>query len=208
MKGSFALLGAFAAGAGVMLAELTAPRALAPVFGAGYRIWVAVVACTMAAMALGYWLGERSAPSPRRTAFTLLAMGLLALPAPFLVKPLGHLFDPVPVPLAEWTRVDDGFGGAVVVLALLFMPMACCAAAVAPLTAKLLTQHGLPAGAAAGRVLAAGTLGSLLGTLAPYGFLLDTFGVRATLLTAAVLPLVAGLVLLSASRHSDAGRKA
>ncbi len=208
MKGSFALLGAFAAGAGVMLAELTAPRALAPVFGAGYRIWVAVVASTMAAMALGYWLGERARPSPRRCACTLVAMGLLALPAPFLVKPLGHLFDPVPVPLEEWTHVDDGFGGALVVLALLFMPMACCAAAVAPLAAKVLTGNGLPAGAAAGRVLAAGTLGSLLGTLAPHGFLLDTFGVRATLLTAAGLPLVTGLVLLFASNHSDAGRKA
>jgi hypothetical protein len=208
MNRSVLLLGAFAAGAGVMLAELTAPRALAPVFGASYRIWVAVIVSTMAAMGLGYWLGERGSATPQRFARWLLAMGLFTLPTAFLVKPLGHLFDPEPVPLAEWTQIDDGLGGALVVLAALFMPMACCAAAVAPMAGRLLVISGLPASVAAGRVIAVGTIGSLAGTLAPHGFLLDHFGVRITLLSAAGLPLLAALVAWRAAGHSAAGRKA
>ncbi|MSR75353.1 MAG: hypothetical protein EXS14_07780 [Planctomycetes bacterium] len=207
---SSVLFAAFAAGAAVMLAEMTAPRAVAPLFGTSWRIWVTIIAGTMLAMALGYYLAARTRPERvtlRRLATLLTASGLLAVPAAFLVAPVGRLLLPAPVPLAQLLVVDDGSRACLLVVALLFMPSAACLAAVAPICARLRETPQRDAGSAAGQVLAAGTLGSILGTLAPTYWLLDGVGVRMTLLSGTALPLLAaGCVLIAA--QSPVSRKA
>ena len=193
-----------------MLAELTAPRALAPLYGTSWRIWVTIIAGTMAAMALGYFLAARLRPeqiTPRKLARLLFAAAVLSVPAAFCVVPLGSLFEPTPLPLDQISSIDDGFGACLIIVALLFMPAAACLAAAAPLCARLLEVAGKDSGSAAGQVLCAGTLGSILGTLAPVHWLLDGVGVRMTLLAGAAMPLIAALFLQLAAQ-SPLSRKA
>lgn len=191
------LFAAFAAGAAVMLTELTAPRVLAPHFGTSWRLWVTLLGGTLVAMACGYWLAARrdhAAASQRQLGVLLLVSSALALPAPFFGQALGAALQPEPVPLAQLEHIDQGTFSALLVVLLLFMPAAACNAAAAPLCARL--NRAADTATAASQVLSAGALGSILGTLAPVHWLLDDIGVRATLLCGAALTLCAGLLLL------------
>src|SRR5262249_7704002 len=68
--------------------------------------------------------------------------------------------------------------------------------AVTPFTTRLLTDSGLASGKAAGRALAASTLGSLVGTYLPALFLLETVGSRGTVFVAAGGLALARLLLI------------
>ena len=57
-------------GASVMVLEILAPRLLGPVYGSGAQVWAAVISVTLAALAVGYWLGGQVADRwPRASVF-------------------------------------------------------------------------------------------------------------------------------------------
>ena len=47
----------FLAGLGVMAAEMTAPRLLAPSFGTTQLVWTNIIGTVLASLTLGAWLG-------------------------------------------------------------------------------------------------------------------------------------------------------
>jgi hypothetical protein len=185
-------------GAGVMIVELTITRLLAPWFGASIYSWTNVIAVVLLALACGYAAGGRLAdrrPSARVLGFLLLASAALLVPAPMLAR----FVAPAVLPKPELADPAGGVSGVVlgsfVTTLVLFAAPVVLLGAVTPFGTRLLTDSGLKSGQAAGRVLAVSTVGSLVGTYLPALFLLEVFGSRATILVAAGILAVAGLIL-------------
>ena len=181
-----------------MIVELTATRLFAPWFGASIYAWTNVVAVVLSALAAGYAVGGKAAdarPTARALGVALLvAAGLTALSAFF-----GPL---IAAALAPDASGDPGAHlgalalGSLVAGAAAFGPPLFLLGWTSPFVARLLGDAGVPAGAAAGRALAVSTLGSLVGTYLPAFVLLETFGSRGAILTAAGLLVVAAALLL------------
>jgi hypothetical protein len=191
-----AMLAAGATGFGVMAAELTAVRLLAPHFGDSAYVWTNVIGVIMAAMALGAMLGGRLSSKPSAASWPfrmLLIAGVLLLAAPFVTSWLGTTLLPDDLPLDA--AMPALIRGSLVATALVFAPPMLLLAAVSPMLIVLLAKGGQSLGRAAGDVAAAGTIGSLIGTFAATHWLVPGLGCRIALaLAAGVLLLAAGLV--------------
>jgi predicted membrane-bound spermidine synthase len=181
-----------------MIVELTTTRLLAPWFGASIYSWTNVIAVVLLALACGYAAGGRLAdrrPSARMLGFLLLASAALLVPAPMIARFLA----PAVLPKPELTDPASGVSGLVlgsfVTTLVLFAPPLVVLGAVTPFGTRLLADSGLKSGQASGRVLAISTLGSLVGTYLPALVLLESLGSRATILVAAGILAVAGLIL-------------
>ncbi|MCK5944691.1 MAG: fused MFS/spermidine synthase, partial [Planctomycetes bacterium] len=190
-------------GFGVMAAELTAVRLLAPHFGDSAYVWTNVIGVILAAMALGATLGGRlsardSAPTwPFRL---LLVGGVLLAVAPFLTRWLGGALLPDDLPLDAAMPVL--IRGSLVATAVVFAPPLLLLAAVSPLLIVLLARRGTGLGRAAGDVAAAGTVGSLVGTFAATHWLVPSLGCRLALLVAAGVLLLAALLVAPRRRRA------
>jgi hypothetical protein len=203
------LLATSASGAAVMIIELAATRALAPAFGSSFYTWTNVIGVVLLALACGYGFGGRLAdrhPSAFRLGIILALGALLTVPMAFFTVPLSTALLPDPEPLSALTSTTASVvKGSLIASLLLFAPPVFLLGMVAPHAARCLTEHGLTSGTAAGRTLAAGTLGSVVGTYLPAHVLLDGIGIRATVLGAAALLAGASALLLLRAR-GDARR--
>lgn len=199
-------------GAATMVVELGAVRVLAPWFGTSSAVWTNVIGVVLAALALGYTLGARLAnrEAPVRKLGTVLVVaGLLAAGLLVLSAPVANLLMPEGLPLhrAAGALVWGSLGCA----AVLFLPAATALGCAGPLAVEALQRRsGGAAGAAGGRVLAASTLGSLVGTFGTTHWMIPNLGITATYLVAAAVLLAAGLFLIvrsgqSAAVHGAAG---
>ena len=200
-----AVLAAGATGFGVMAAELTAVRLLAPHFGDSAYVWTNVIGVILAAMALGATLGGRLCGregARRWPARLLLAGALLLAAAPFLTAWAA------PALLGEGLPLDAAMPalirGSLVVSALVFAPPMLLLAAVSPLLVVLLTRGGVALGRAAGDLAAAGTVGSLLGTFLATHVLVPSLGCRVALVVAASA-LILGALLVEPRRARGSG---
>ena len=185
-------------GAAVMIVELTATRLFAPWFGASIYAWTNVVAVVLSALAAGYAVGGKAAdasPSARTLGVALLvAAGLTSLSAllgPTIAAALAPDASGDPAAHLGALAVGSLIAGAAA-----FGPPLFLLGWTSPFVARLLGDAGVPAGAAAGRALAVSTFGSLIGTYLPAFLLLERFGSRGTILTAAGLLVLAATLLL------------
>lgn len=201
-----AVLAAGATGFGVMAAELTAVRLLAPHFGDSAYVWTNVIGVILAAMALGAMLGGRLSGRPEAGSWPfrlLLASGVLLLVAPFVSYWLGTALLPDDLPLDA--AMPALIRGSLVATAIVFAPPMLLLAAVSPLLIVLLAKGGQSLGRAAGDVAAAGTIGSLVGTFAATHWLVPGFGCRVSLAIAAGVLLLAGMLVAPRARRGAAG---
>ena len=201
-----AVLAAAATGFGVMAAELTAVRLLAPHFGDSAYVWTNVIGVIMAAMALGAMLGGRlsgKALADRWPFRLLLAAGVMLLLAPFVTHWLGSTLLPDDLPLDH--AMPALIRGSLVATALVFAPPMLLLAAVSPLLIVLLAKGGASLGRAAGDVAAAGTIGSLIGTFAATHWLVPGFGCRIALAVAASVLLLAAVLVAPRKGRTVAG---
>ncbi|HIE68789.1 MAG TPA: hypothetical protein EYP98_00770, partial [Planctomycetes bacterium] len=201
-----AVLTAGATGFGVMAAELTAVRLLAPHFGDSAYVWTNVIGVILAAMALGAVMGGRL--SARANAHTwpfklLLVAGALLLVAPYITSMLGDALLPDDLPLDA--AMPALIRGSLVATAVVFAPPLMLLAAVSPLLIVLLARAGSGVGRAAGDIAAAGTIGSLVGTFVATHWLVPGFGCRIALTVSAAVLLLAAALVAPAKQRSVAG---
>ncbi|MBL8863404.1 MAG: fused MFS/spermidine synthase [Planctomycetes bacterium] len=193
---------AFAAGAATMTVELAAVRLLAPWYGTSSAVWTNVIGVVLAALSLGYLAGARvsAAPDPRRLlGLLLVAAGAASAWLPWLARPVARLFLPDGLTLEEAGPALAS--GSLASALLLFAPPAFLLGTIAPLVAEALERGGrATAGAATGRVLAASTLGSLLGTFGTTYVFVPEAGLSATYLGAGAALAGLGLPFLVATR--------
>lgn len=196
------------AGAGTMVVELAAVRLLAPWYGASSAVWTNVIGVVLLALSLGYLLGARwsTADRPlRRLGAVLIVAGLLTAWLPFLAPLVARGFFP------EGTTLDRAAlqiqWGSLACSLVLFLPPALALGAVGPLAVEVdQRRRESHAGNAGGRVLAASTLGSLVGTFSTTHVLVPSLGLRASFLLAA--SVLGGLGLLVSWTSGSGARRA
>lgn len=185
---------AFCGGFGLMMLEILGGRLMAPQFGYSVYQWGAVIGVVMAFMAAGYWMGGtlgdgRRALPALRAALALAALWGAGTPwvAPPLLDGMGFALPPQE--------------GSVIAAAVLLAVPSFALAMVSPICAGLTALSGA---AAAGRVYAVGTVGSIAGTFAAAFWAIPAIGVTAGYGVAALV-LAAGLVAAARAVAPAAG---
>ena len=177
----------------MMVLELVAGRIIAPYVGASLYTWTSVIGVVLAGMSLGNYLGGRLADrwaSPRLLGIIFLLGGLASL-AILAAETLGFkLPDAWPVVL----RI------LVFTAALFFLP-SMILGGVSPVVVKLAVRDLARTGSTVGRISAAGTLGSIVGTFATGFWLISAFGTHVIVWGVGIALLAMALAfLLTGSR--------
>lgn len=191
-------------GAAVMILELMAVRLMAPWFGQSQLVWTNVIGVVLAALALGQWLGGRAAArgSGRWAAGLLFGAAAVALALPEIVRLLAALVLPDELPLLEAEPFVVG-GSLLVALVGLGLPMVALGA-LTPWLVRLSRDAMEAPARVTGRLLGAGTLGSLIGTFGASHVLLPWVGSAGAVRIGGVLMAAAGVLLASGRRSAMA----
>src|SRR4051812_6844587 len=191
----------FVVGSGSLGAEIAAVRLLAPFFGASTIVWANTIGVVLVALSVGYWLGGRLAdrhPHMRGLCLVALAAAALLALVPFVSHPLLNLA----VDALDQISAGAFIGSLLAVLVLVAVPVLLLGA-VSPYAIRLAVTSVEEAGTVAGRLYAASTAGSLLGTLLSALVLIPLVGTRRTfLIFALAISVVAVAGLWPARRYA------
>jgi spermidine synthase len=173
-------------GAIVMVLEIVGARIIAPQFGSSVYVWTAVIGVILGALSAGYWYGGKLADQEAtdRGLSVILGFAAAVLLVSLMVRELS-------LRVAGMLPSDIRLQALVAAL-LLFAPTNFLLGTVSPYLAKLKIATLDTAGASVGRLYAAGTFGSIVGTFAAGYWLVAWLGNRAL-----GLWLVVGLVAAS-----------
>ncbi|MEQ9497917.1 MAG: fused MFS/spermidine synthase [Deltaproteobacteria bacterium] len=173
----------FAAGACLMVLEITASRVLAPEFGNTVFLWSGIIGMILAALTIGYQVGGMLAERGRPSTLVFLSCGAGATVA---IVPLWSSWL-----LPKLAASMSPASGALVATGLLFFVPSVLIGALSPVAVKVVNLGGADAGRASGHVSALGAMGSILGTFGAGFFLLPFLGTKAVLAgVAAVLAAI------------------
>ncbi|MFQ5697045.1 MAG: fused MFS/spermidine synthase [Myxococcota bacterium] len=193
------LLSAYAAvGFTSLVYEVAWTRALAMVLGSSIYAFSAMLAAFLGGIALGSLVARRFVDRLRspRAVFEvgILVLGLLALCTSLVLQSIPDLFVLAVGRLGTSPTAVAGIQLASSVIAML--PPTALLGALFPLLTRALSSRSSEASQAVGRVYFANTLGSAAGAFAAGFVLIPSFGVRNTLLGAALLNLATSMALL------------
>jgi len=181
------------AGAIVMVIEVLGSRVLGPFFGVSLFAWTALIAVTLAALALGYALGGRLAdryPSPDTLFLLLMGAGALTLLVPVLRSPVLEASAHLGVRL-----------GALAAATLLFGPALLLLGCVTPCIVRIAVREMRTLATTVGAFYAASTVGSILGTVIAGFWLVPTLGVSRVYTASGALLLAVAAVYFGAFRR-------
>lgn len=177
------LLTVFVSGGVVMLLEVLGARALSPFFGVGLFSWSALIAVTLSALAIGYFVGGTLAPrvAERSTRYygAVVVAGILVALIPLSLRPVLCMVGSLELRLGALLSASILFGPSMLVLGIL-----------SPLSVQLAARQGVAAGNAAGRVFGISTAGGLAATLLT-GFVLVSAVPLSTIFLGAAMGLLA-----------------
>src|SRR4030095_11885759 len=192
-------------GATGLIYEVLWARMLGLVFGATTLAVSTVLAAFMGGLALGSALAGRLAPRIKKPLSTYgwmeIGVAIFALLVPFLFSLVDNLYALI------WQKFHPGFFAFSVwrfalSCILLLVPTTLMGATLPVLSAALLNSFGYDANSVT-RLYTCNLAGAILGTLAAGFVLLPTLGVRTTILVAATINIIIGLVAVAAQRKSD-----
>lgn len=179
-------------GAAVMVIELLGTRIIAPFYGTSLYVWSSLIAVTMIALALGYYLGgwfaDRFPKIRLAHVLGLAALGTLLIP---LLSP---------AILAATESFGMRAGAFCSALSLFLLPLSFLGMT-GPFVIKLATCDLEGVGSTAGSVYAVSTVGSVLSTLALGFYLLPIFGTHSIIEITGLLLLALGLLLAFYERY-------
>ena len=177
----------------MMVLELVAGRIVAPYVGVSLYTWTSVIGVVLAGMSLGNYLGGKLADrwaSPRLLGIIFL-LGSLFSVGILLSEELG-----VRLP-AAWSIVLRILA---LTAALFFLPSVLLGT-VSPVVAKLAVRDLTKTGSTVGRISAAGTLGSIVGTFATGLVLISLFGTRLIVWGVSIVLFTMAVILLLSSAN-------
>ncbi len=184
-----------------MAIELSAVRLIAPWFGTSQAVWTSAIGAVLVALSVGYLLGGKLAAreKPERSlSHCLWASAAWAAFLPVLAPFVAGLFAPESASL-ELVAASLPISSLACAL-FLFFPPAILLATAGPIVVELLVRaNGEPPGAAGGRVLAASTLGSLVGTFGTTYVGVPALGITLTLWVTSGLIVMGALLCSRAS---------
>lgn len=176
----------FVSSACIMILELVAGRIVAPYVGVSLYTWTSIIGIVLAGISLGNYIGGRLAD--RRGSLRLLGvLFLLSGLTSFGVLAVDVVGTRLP---ATWPVVVEILA---LVTVLFFVPCVILGT-ISPVVAKLAVRDLATTGATVGKIYAAGTVGSIVGTFATGFVLISRFGTT-TIIWGVALVLV-GMALL------------
>ncbi len=172
----------FTSSACMMTLELVAGRIVAPYVGVSLYTWTTIIGIILAGMSLGNYIGGRLADrwASHRLLGLLFLLGGLTSIGVFLVDTVGTRLP------TEWPIVLRII---ILITALFFIP-ATLLGTISPVVTKLSVLDLARTGSTVGRISAAGTVGSIVGTFATGFLLIAWFGTHAIIWGVAVVLLV------------------
>jgi spermidine synthase len=184
----------------IMVLELVAGRIIAPYVGVSLYTWTSVIGVILAGISLGNYLGGWLAD--RWAALRLLGiiflLGGLSAFLILLTEGLGYQLP------ANWPMIIQ----IVVLTAALFFPPSTILGAVSPVVVKLAVRDLSRTGRTVGRIYAAGTAGSIVGTFVTGFVLISTFGTHAIVWGVGLILITMGVLFLiggTGSRRQQIG---
>ncbi|MEQ1620769.1 MAG: spermidine synthase [Methyloglobulus sp.] len=179
-------------GGSVMILELLGTRIIAPYYGVSLYVWSSLIAVTMIALALGYYLGGFLADRYQRIrlAHIFILAALATVLIPFISGSVMHLTNPLGIRLGAFASA----------LILFTLPLTLLAM-VGPFVIKLATQNLHDVGTASGSVYAVSTVGSVIATLMLGFYLLPVFGTRSIIFALSLMLLVLAVLLMLRDKH-------
>jgi predicted membrane-bound spermidine synthase len=190
----------FAGGIASVGTETATSRLVAPYFGTSTFIWANLIGITLTFLAIGYWIGGRTADRyPRAWLLyaATTAAALWSILLPYLAQPILRLS----LDAFENVNVGAFYGSLVGVLLLLAVPITLLGF-VTPYAIRLLLDSVTHAGDVSGKVYALSTVGSILGSFLPVLLLIPWIGTARTFLVLGLLLLAPSLVGLWQVRSS------
>ena len=174
----------------VMVIELVAGRLVAPLVGNSLYTWTSIIGVILAGISLGNYIGGRLADkyaSRRFLGVTFLLAALGSLSVLLLVEVVGSQGLPlINIPLVS--RM-------ILFITLIFFLPSVLLGLISPIVIKLTLNNLAKTGNIIGRIYAASSLGSIVGTFATGYFLISWFGSRSVVVGVSVLLAVMGLLL-------------
>jgi len=180
-----------------MAVELAAVRLLSPWFGTSLVVWTNVLEVILLGLAIGYMLGARLSKgdsSGGTLALVLLFGAVVAGWTPLIAAPVCEWFLPRGLALHDAAQLLTW--GSLAAGLVLFLPAAIVLGTVGPLLVEEIGRSGeVHAGTAGGRVLAASTLGSVLGAFGTSYYALShpALGVARSFILVALLLLLCSI---------------
>jgi spermidine synthase len=179
----------FISNACIMVLELVAGRIIAPHVGVSLYTWTSIIGVVLAGISLGNYLGGRLAD---RWASLRLLGGVFLLGGLSAIGILGVDILPARIPVG-WPIVLEIL---VLSCALFFVPCLILGT-ISPIVARLAVQDLAKTGSTVGKIYAAGTLGSIVGTFATGFVLISWFGTHVIVWGVALVLVSLGLLFLS-----------
>ena len=176
----------------IMVLELVAGRIIAPYVGVSLYTWTSIIGVVLAGISLGNYVGGRLADrlASLRLLGGIFVLGGLSSFGILAVDRLGGI---------------SGSGlslvGQILIMttALFFVPCVILGA-ISPVVAKLAVRDLSRTGSTVGKIYAAGTIGSIVGTFATGFFLISWFGTHTIVWGVALILITLGAVLLAGGR--------
>jgi spermidine synthase len=176
----------FISSACIMILELTAGRIVAPYVGVSLYTWTSIIGIVLAGISLGNYIGGRLADrwgSLRLLGLLFLLSGLTS----FGVLAVDLVGRRLP---AGWPVILE----ILVLVAVLFFVPSTILGTISPVVAKLAVRDLAKTGRTVGKIYAAGTVGSIVGTFAT-GFVLIAWFGTTTIVWGVALTLI-GMALI------------
>lgn len=165
----FYLLIAFIEGAAVMVCELLSARMIAPYYGTTLFVWSTVIGVTLAALAIGYFLGGYYADRYAQDSLLFYVLGvgsvLIAL------MPLSARF------ILEATSNMGVRSGSLVSALVFLLPPLVCLGMTSPIIIRLASRDVQHTGRTAGNVYAVSTISGILVTFLLGFYLIPMWGI-------------------------------
>lgn len=182
-----------------MVIELVAGRVIAPIVGVSLYTWTGIISVILAGIAVGNFLGGKladRAASRRTLGATFIAAGLGALSILALVQLFGGNGLPSFGGVALTVRMT-------LFIALVFFLPSVLLGVISPLVIKLSLQDLSRTGSTIGRIYAASSIGSIVGTFATGYFLLSWFRNSTIVIGTGIVLIALGVLLGNWFSHGE-----
>jgi MFS family permease len=182
----------FISSACIMVLELVAGRIIAPHVGVSLYTWTSVIGVVLAGISLGNYLGGRLADrwASLRLLGIIFTLGGLTSLGILAVDELDVTAQ------IDWPLIAE----ILVLIAALFFVPSTILGTISPIVAKLAVHDLAKTGSTVGRIYAAGSVGSIVGTFLTGFWLISWFGTHAIVWGVGLLLVLLGLLFLVRSR--------
>jgi MFS family permease len=202
MRSAAAAVLVFLGGFIIMVLEIIGARFLAKDFGSSFHVWVSQIGVVLIALALGYYIGGALADRWQR----LWVLVALLVPAGLVLFLIPNCADwlidalirrhPADQPIPPvWQKLDPVLGSA-----LIFLMPCVVLATLSPYMIRISTQSLAQVGRSSGFIIAASTVGSIVGVFVSGFVLIDQMRVSAIFRAMGIMTILLGMLCVGLDR--------